>query len=179
MYEMKEGTWDMFPRKLCKEMLEKYKIIYFFVQIALWLISLCVRIWLTQSFIEESTKACRITIKNRVLHNTPGALRHPSYLKIPLKFLITGKLKCPRGGNYVTPYLLQPVMFLCPCLPITYKSRTHGHFKNRETLTNCWESQLSAGNYCIERRPGVITNSAPSVIQPNLYTSLIGGCPIH
>ena len=50
--------------------------------------------------LERKCATCHATRKrsldsaSRVLRNTPGALRHPRY---PLKFLITGKPKCPRG----------------------------------------------------------------------------------
>ena len=45
--------------------------------------------------------------------------------------------------------------------------------------TNCRESQLSTGDYCIKRRPEVITHSTPSLIPANLHTTLISSWSIH
>ena len=46
-------------------------------------------------------------------------------------------------------------------------------------FTSCIESQLSASHYCIKRRPGVITHSAPGLIPTNFHAAFIGGCSTH
>ena len=74
--------------------------------------------------------------------------------------------------NYTALDVVQPVF------TATRVTRTY-HMSCNKTFTCCAVSQLSAGHYCIKRRPRIITDSAPGLIPAHLHTPFIDGCPTN